>query len=90
MFVLDICFFNVPPSLLLPEALALNKELEFAAIQAVLRHLDDNHDGSVDLQESEEVCFSCLATRLRQRLFSGEREMFHFPFKFVCEGSSTN
>ncbi|CAI8017406.1 hypothetical protein GBAR_LOCUS10571, partial [Geodia barretti] len=51
------------------EALALNKELEFAAIQAVLRHLDDNHDGSVDLQESEEVCFSCLATRLRQRLF---------------------
>lgn len=39
-----------------PEALALNKELEFAAIQSVLRHLDDNHDGSVDLQESEEVC----------------------------------
>ena len=37
------------------EALALNKELEFAAIQAILRHLDDNHDGSVDLQESEEV-----------------------------------
>jgi hypothetical protein len=36
------------------EALTLNKELEFAAIQAVLRHLDDNHDGSVDLQESEE------------------------------------
>ena len=46
-----------PPSSLLPppEALTLNKELEFAAIQAVLRHLDDNHDGSVDLQESEEV-----------------------------------
>ena len=79
----------MPPlsSLPLAEALALNKELEFAAIQAVLRHLDDNHDGSVDLQESEEVCGGFLATRLRQHLFWGEREMFHFPFKFVCEWS---
>ena len=51
-----------PTSLLPPpEALTLNKELEFAAIQAVLRHLDDNHDGSVDLQESEEVGH-CMAT----------------------------
>lgn len=46
---------HTPPFLPPLEALALNKELEFAAIQAVLRHLDDNHDGSVDLQESEEV-----------------------------------
>ena len=48
------------------EALDLNKELEFAAIQAVLRHLDDNLDGSVDLQESEEVG-RCLATFVCER-----------------------
>ena len=52
------------PLSLSAEALALNMELEFAAIQAVLRHLDDNHDGSVDLSESEEVG-GCLATLLR-------------------------
>ena len=61
-------------SLPAPEALTLNKELEFAAIQAVLRHLDDNHDGSVDLQESEEVgchhhllLLTCLTHRERER-----------------------
>lgn len=72
-----------PPSpSLLTEALALNKELEFAAIQAVLRHLDDNHDGSVDVQESEEVR-GCLATLLFWWLLVLERETFRFPL-YLC------
>ena len=37
------------------DALALNEELEFAAIQWIHGQLDDNADGTVDFQESEEV-----------------------------------
>ena len=36
--------------------LALSDELEFAAIQAIHHHMDDNEDGKVDVSESEEVC----------------------------------
>lgn len=65
MFITSSLPFPPPPSVLPPfflppfdsplDALALNKEMEFSAIQGILRHLDDNADGSVDLQESEEV-----------------------------------
>lgn len=61
--------FPHPPSLSPPDALALNKEMEFSAIQGILRHLDDNADGSVDLQESEEVhtLFARAEGRRRRR-----------------------
>lgn len=38
------------------DVLALNDELDFAAIQSIHGQLDDNADGSVDLRESQEVC----------------------------------
>ena len=52
------------------DALALNEELEFAAIQWIHGQLDDNADGTVDFQESEEVLYvwvcvcSCLHTHV--------------------------
>ena len=51
----------LPPSLH-AEVLSLGDELEFAAIQAIHSQLDDNHDGQVDLSESEEVSHMCTTT----------------------------
>ena len=74
----SLCSLSLSLSLSLPlslssEALELNKELEFSAIQAILRHLDDNADGSVDHYESEEVS-TRLAGGERERKREGGRE----------------
>ena len=53
--------------------LSLSDELEFAAIQAIHRQLDDNEDGKVDLSESEEVgthC-TCISVVCHHMLYRG-------------------
>jgi len=53
------------------DALALNEELEFAAIKGIHGQLDDNADGTVDFQESEEF----LQTELHEG--SEKSQRFH-------------
>ena len=36
------------------------EELSFKSIKAIHKHLDDDQDGAVNLQESNEVCFGIL------------------------------
>ena len=52
MFLVD--FFS-PFSFHFLGAFSLNDDVEFAAIKSIHNQLDDNADGSVDFQESEEV-----------------------------------
>lgn len=48
-----------------------NKEIEELSLKAIIgihKHLDDDQDGSVNLQESNEVC--CLILLLISHFFS--------------------
>lgn len=72
-----------PPPSSPPDALALNKEMEFSAIQGILRHLDDNADGSVDLRESEEVHRVFTGAERRGRGREGGRWLVSVGVRYV-------